>query len=150
MRVLFICKSVFRSTIFCALIFLVWTVFRGFHIATFSLAMSVFQTFLRAQQPASSEMAPPALDLLKLSASELQSLMHKGELTSLQLVRLCLAQIQRNDRAGHNLRAIISLPSTEVIEAEAKTLDQERSQGKIRGPFHGLPIIVKVLLMQFV
>lgn len=105
--------------------------------------MSLFQTLLKAQQPAPSEMGPPALDLLKLSASELQSLMHNGELTSLQLVRLCLAQIQRNDRAGHNLRAMISLPSADAIEAEAKILDQERSQGKLRGPFHGLPIIVK-------
>lgn len=110
--------------------------------------MSLFQTLLKAQQPAPSEMGPPALDLLKLSASELQSLMHNGELTSLQLVRLCLAQIQRNDRAGHNLRAMISLPSADAIEAEAKILDQERSQGKLRGPFHGLPIIVKVFLMQ--
>ena len=106
------------------------------------------QAFPRAQEPASSEMDPPVLDLLKLSAAELQSSMHKGELTSLQLVRLCLAQIQKHDRAGPNLCAMISLPSADTIEAEARTLDQERSQGKLRGPFHGLPIIIKVLLMQ--
>ena len=110
--------------------------------------MEDFQAFPRAQEPASSEMNSPVLDLLKLSAAELQSSMHKGELTSLQLVRLCLAQIQRYDRAGPNLRAMISSPPADTIEVEARTLDQERSQGKLRGPFHGLPIIIKALLMQ--
>jgi amidase len=42
------------------------------------------------------------------------------------------------------LRAIISLPPKEELLSVAKKLDRERAENKIRGPFHGIPIIIKV------
>lgn len=81
--------------------------------------------------------------LLRLSASDLQKLLQKGELTSSQLVKACLDQIERYDRDGPSLRAIVSAPQEDNVLAVAKHLDHERASGKVRGPFHGLPIIVK-------
>ena len=95
-------------------------------------------------QSASGKADLPALDLLKLSASELHLTMHNGELTSQQLVGKCLKQNQRYNQAAPMLHAIISTPSTDALEREAKVLDKERAEGKLRGPLHGIPIIVKV------
>jgi amidase len=82
--------------------------------------------------------------LIRLSASELQELLKAGQLTSVDLIKASLAQIERHNYAGLNLRAIISVaPERIAIEAAAK-LDRERKEGKIRGPLHGLPLLVKV------
>ncbi|KAL9039785.1 MAG: hypothetical protein Q9180_002322, partial [Flavoplaca navasiana] len=83
------------------------------------------------------------LDLVAQSAAELQGLLSSGILTSTQLVEACLAQIERHDRQGMNLRAMIAIaPKSKLLEM-AQRLDTERENNNLRGPFHGLPIIVK-------
>lgn len=82
--------------------------------------------------------------LLTSSAAELQALLRSGDLTSVQLVKACLNQISKYDRSGPTLRAIISTPPAENILSIAESLDKERAAGKVRGPLHGIPIIVKV------
>ncbi|ESZ98762.1 hypothetical protein SBOR_0868 [Sclerotinia borealis F-4128] len=54
-----------------------------------------------------------------------------------------LAQIKKHNRAGAQLHAIISTPTKQQLLDVAQRLDQERKTGKIRGPLHGVPIIVK-------
>lgn len=84
------------------------------------------------------------LDLVAQSAAELQGLLFSGLLTSTQLVEACLAQIEKHDRQGMNLRAMIAIaPKSKLLEM-AQRLDTERENNNLRGPFHGLPIIVKV------
>ena len=84
------------------------------------------------------------IDLVAQSAAELQSLLSSKILTSTQLVEACLAQIERHDRQGMNLRAMIAIaPRSKLLET-AQRLDAERENNNLRGPFHGLPIIVKV------
>lgn len=82
-----------------------------------------------------------AIDLLTIDAKGLQSLLANGELTSLDLVRQCLAQIQKHD--GY-LHAMIKTTPIQILEKTAKSLDQERAVGILRGPLHGIPILVKV------
>lgn len=80
------------------------------------------------------------VDLLEATAAELQSLLGSGELTSLALVQLCHQQmVHHNDR----LRAVISISPLDYTEKIARQLDQERRRGLLRGPLHGIPIIVK-------
>ncbi|KAB5585672.1 amidase signature domain-containing protein [Coniochaeta sp. 2T2.1] len=83
------------------------------------------------------------LHLLTASAADLQALLCSGHLTSFQLVKACLNQISKYDRSGPTLRAIISTPAEEDILSVADRLDKERAAGKVRGPLHGIPIIVK-------
>ncbi|KAB5583446.1 amidase signature domain-containing protein [Coniochaeta sp. 2T2.1] len=90
-----------------------------------------------------SEPAMKELHLLTASAADLQALLRSGHLTSVQLVKACLNQISKYDRSGPTLRAIISTPAEEDILSVADRLDKERAAGKVRGPLHGIPIIVK-------
>jgi len=73
--------------------------------------------------------------------TELQSAMTAGRLRSVDLVDAYLARIEAYDHAGPELNAIIRLNPN--ARADAAALDAERKAGKIRGPLHGIPIIVK-------
>lgn len=89
------------------------------------------------------------LDLVAQSAVELQGLLSSGVLTSIQLVKACLAQVERHDRRGMNLHAMIAVTPESKLLDMAKKLDTERQNNRLRGPFHGLPTIVKVYLESF-
>lgn len=84
------------------------------------------------------------IDLLQLSAVELQSLQTDGSLTSVELAKLCLQQIKKYDRQGPQLRAIIGIVPERIVLQRAAFLDEERSAGRVIGPLHGIPIILKV------
>jgi len=64
-----------------------------------------------------------------------------GKYTSEQLVNLYLNRIETVDKSGINLNAIIEVNPDAV--AIAKQLDEERTKGKIRGPLHGIPVVIK-------
>jgi amidase len=70
---------------------------------------------------------------------ELQALMGSGALTSRELTRGYLQRIAQYNRV---LRAVIETnPNAEAIAAH---LDNERRQGRgMRGPLHGIPVLVK-------
>jgi amidase len=73
--------------------------------------------------------------------AELQAAMQTGALTSVQIVQTYLERIEAIDRSGPMLNAVIELnPDALQIAAE---LDAEREAGHIRGPLHGIPIMVK-------
>ena len=84
------------------------------------------------------------LDLLTLDAEALQLLLTENQLTSVDLVQQILLQIERENGAGMQLNAIITLMPKELLIKTAAKLDQERADGRVRGPLHGIPIIVKV------
>ena len=73
--------------------------------------------------------------------SELQEKMTSGELTAVQLAELFLGRIDSIDRNGPRLNSVIETnPDALTI---ASTLDEERRAGKVRGPLHGIPILLK-------
>jgi hypothetical protein len=86
----------------------------------------------------------PPFNVLTTTAIELETLLHEGSLTSVQIIETYLAQIEKHNHAGAKLNAMITVASRELVLQRAGELDWERKEGKIRGPFHGLPIIVKV------
>jgi len=75
------------------------------------------------------------------TVAELVQAMESGSLTAERLVQLCLQRIEAFDRQGPKLHAVITLNPKAV--AEARALDAERKGGKVRGPLHGIPVVVK-------
>jgi amidase len=89
----------------------------------------------------------PDFDPLTVSAFELSELLNAQAVTSVQIVRLYLREIEMHNRRGRQLRALISVaPKYEVLKI-ARKLDEERARGKIRGPLHGIPIVLKDNIM---
>lgn len=71
----------------------------------------------------------------------LHSDLMSGRLTSVHLVEKCLSRISKYD--GY-LHAVISSAPKQIALSRAKELDSELLNGKVRGVFHGIPILVKV------
>lgn len=84
------------------------------------------------------------IDVLTATAADLQDLFIKGHVRSVDLVDLYLRQIEQHNRQGLQLHAMIpTAPRIKLLEV-AVSLDAERVQGKLRGAFYGVPIVVKV------
>jgi amidase len=73
--------------------------------------------------------------------TDLQHAMASGRFTSVDLVRAHRARIAAYDQQGPALNAMIRLNPN--AERDAATLDRERRAGRVRGPLHGIPIVLK-------
>ena len=80
------------------------------------------------------------LDLMDSTVTELQSEMEKGNLTSAQLTQMYADRIEAYDREL-DLNSVIAINPDAF--SEALEMDLERSGGLVRGPLHGIPVIVK-------
>ena len=67
--------------------------------------------------------------------------MTKGELTATALTKAYLDRIAAVDRGPAGLRSVIET-NPEALKIAA-ALDEERKAGAVRGPLHGLPILLK-------
>lgn len=97
-----------------------------------------------AKQPtlgAKGEPALPAPELAEVTIAELGRRMQAGAETCASLVAKYTARIEAVNETGPNLRAVIALDPDAAEKARA--LDAERAAGKVRGPLHGIPILVK-------
>jgi len=86
-------------------------------------------------------LAPAAtLDLSTATIADLNAAFKSG-LTSEKLTEAYLARVAAYDKQGPAINTVITLNPKAL--AEAKALDAERKAGKIRGPLHGIPIVLK-------
>ena len=72
---------------------------------------------------------------------QLQDAMTSGRYTSRRLVELYTARINALDRQGPELHSVIELNPDALSIADA--LDAERRSGRVRGPLHGIPVLIK-------
>ena len=83
----------------------------------------------------------PAFELEEATIADLQAGMKSGKYTSQRLCQLYLARIQSMDKTGPNLHAVIETNPDAL--AIATQLAAERKAGKVRGPLHGIPVLIK-------
>ncbi len=83
------------------------------------------------------------LDLLTATVADLRQLLVGGEVNSVDLVKRYLNQIDRHNHKGMVLNAVISIAPEEDVLEQARTLDDERAGGILRGQMHGIPVIIK-------
>lgn len=91
---------------------------------------------MATEKPATA--VPP---LEETSATTLAAALADGRLTSASLVDRCLARIAAIDRSGPTINSVIELnPDAREL---ARLSDDERRAGRVRGPLHGLPVLLK-------
>ena len=83
----------------------------------------------------------PAFEFAEASVADFRKRMESGELTSRRLTRAYLDRIEAIDGQGPTLRSVIET-NPEALDI-AGALDAERDAQGVRGPLHGIPVLVK-------
>jgi len=84
---------------------------------------------------------PPAFELDELTIAELQSGMASGKYSAHSLAKKYLDRIDEIDKHGPAINSVIELnPDALSIAGD---LDKERKAGRVRGPLHGVPVLIK-------
>lgn len=98
---------------------------------------------LSCQAPPEKKQAVATEDFgfMELGITELQQGYKDGTYTVKGVVKAYLKRIEEIDRSGPALNSIIQINSDAIKNAEQ--LDLEMAQGNIRGPLHGIPILLK-------
>jgi amidase len=85
--------------------------------------------------------ADRAFDPTEQSIAALQRALGSGAVTSEALTAAYLNRIARFDHNGPQHRSVLALNPNALVAA--RTLDAERKANKLRGPLHGIPILIK-------
>ena len=80
-------------------------------------------------------------DLEEATIADLQAGMSSGRMTSHSITQQYMARIEELDRKGPSLRHVLEINPDALSIADS--LDRERKSGRVRGPLHGIPILLK-------
>jgi Asp-tRNA(Asn)/Glu-tRNA(Gln) amidotransferase A subunit family amidase len=94
--------------------------------------------------PVAPAAAAPVLDLENLTGLQAEQMMQDGDLTSVELTRAYITRIAALNKRGPGLNAVTQFNADAL--KEAALMDKERADGHLRGPAHGLPILMKDLV----
>lgn len=90
---------------------------------------------------APAELPPSPFALEEVTVAELQAGMASGRFTAHGIAERYLQRIQDVDRTGPSVNSVIEVnPDALAIAAQ---LDAERAAGKVRGPLHGIAVLIK-------
>jgi amidase len=82
-----------------------------------------------------------SFELEEITVGELQDGMTSGRFTAHSITEKYLARIEAIDKHGPAINSVIEV-NPDALEI-AKGLDKERKQKHLRGPLHGIPILIK-------
>ncbi|MHB8605204.1 MAG: amidase family protein [Thermoplasmatota archaeon] len=81
------------------------------------------------------------IDLQHATLADVEAALASGRVTSVELVDAYVARIHAYDSSGPQVNSVQVVEST--ARADAAQLDAERAAGHVRGPLHGIPILLK-------
>jgi len=111
------------------------------HSLRSALLVAAFAPWFALAGNAAPESAPASSALEDATIAELELKLQSGALTSHALVQAYLDRIAAIDKAGPAMNAVIELNPDALRIADE--LDAERKSGKVRGPLHGIPVLIK-------
>ncbi len=94
---------------------------------------------IRSEENEPTVVGPFELD--EITIDQLQEKMASGELTSEEITEKYLFRIAEIDQAGPGLKSVMEINPDAVKIARER--DRERKAGKVRGPLHGIPVMIK-------
>lgn len=80
-------------------------------------------------------------ELEEWKVDQLQEAMKSGKYTSRQICELYLKRIKEKDQSENGLNSVIEVNPDALDIADG--LDKERADGNVRGPLHGIPVMIK-------
>ncbi|HEX7794489.1 MAG TPA: amidase [Vicinamibacterales bacterium] len=108
----------------------------GTVLVAIALTASGCRTDTRAQQQTTA-----VFDLEEATIRALIQDQQAGRRTARQIASAYIARIQALDRTGPALHATIELNPDALSIADS--LDADRTAGRVRGPLHGIPVLIK-------
>jgi amidase len=106
-----------------------------------SLALAPLSSCIQPKTTPDSTTNYSDFELNEVSVTQLQEKMTSGKLTSKEITQKYLDRIEQTNKKGPELRAVIEVnPDALKIAGQ---MDSERKSGKVRGPLHGIPILIK-------
>ncbi|APU14124.1 amidase [Actinoalloteichus fjordicus] len=115
--------------------------------AATAIALAVGMTVPAAAQAETHPPGPPrnpAPEVVGVGVHELSTMLAERQTTSAALVEAYLRRIDAYEEAYDDqpgLHAVITVNPRAT--AQARRLDAERRSGRVRGPLHGIPIVIK-------
>ena len=111
-----------------------------------ALSLSSLSSSAKSLQPIAtvsnnSDLLDEIFELDEITIAGLQEKMKAKVYTSRKITELYLKRIAAKDKSGPMLNAVIELNPDALNIADA--LDKERAAGKVRGPMHGIPVLIK-------
>ena len=121
--------------------FLKTSTLAGLTLSAVSLGACKIPPSEQKQEGAATNKGTDAFVLNEATIDMLQQKMQSKEYTSHSITQLYLTRIKDIDKNGPKLNAVIALNPNALDMANK--LDDERAAGKIRGPLHGIPVLIK-------
>jgi amidase len=90
---------------------------------------------------ASAEVRPKGFELDEATIADLQAAMASGKYTAHSIAQKYLERIEEIDKRGPALASVIEVNPDALAIADG--LDKERAQKHVRGPMHGIPVLIK-------
>ncbi|MFN8207973.1 MAG: amidase [Bacteroidales bacterium] len=99
------------------------------------------QSCIKSQSPGEGTSKPDAMTMPEYSVSTLAKMFRSGELSPRVVAELFLKRINAIDKSGPYLNSVIELNPDALLDADRA--GKELKEGIDRGPFHGIPLLIK-------